>query len=338
MKPAESITKLDWPNSDVRPSFRSPSLPEPGVRVAPAPASPEASLSGLVERFLNHLWSEAGLAENTLAAYRRDLESFGGFCRERSIALRTLSPLDVQAFLIFLRQEEELAISSIARRLVVLKLFCRFCHRDGHIEHDVASLIETPKKWSHLPVVLNARQVDALLALPDEGDLLASRDRAILELFYATGLRVSELVNLRLGDVHLDIGYLRCVGKGGKERVVPIGEQAVEAVRAYLVELRPQLVTGRPVDRVFLSRTGRPLDRTNCWRMVVKYARRMGVSGKLSPHTLRHSFATHLLAGGADLRVVQEMLGHADVRTTQIYTHVDSSRLKAIHQQFHPRQ
>ncbi len=338
MKPAESTTRLDWPSSDAKPSFRSPNPPEPAIRVAPATEGPRVSLSELAERFLTHLWSEAQLAENTLAAYRHDLESFGGFCRDRAIELRRLSPLDVQAFLIFLRQDQGLAVSSIARRLVVIKLFCRFCHRIGHIERDIAALIETPKKWSNLPVVLNERQVDALLALPDEGDLLASRDRAILELFYATGLRVSELVNLRLGDVHLDIGYLRCIGKGDKERVVPIGQQAIGAMQAYLADLRPQLMTGRPTDRVFLSRTGRPLDRTNCWRMVVKYARRMGASGKLSPHTLRHSFATHLLAGGADLRVVQEMLGHADVRTTQIYTHVDSSRLKAIHQKFHPRQ
>jgi integrase/recombinase XerD len=149
---------------------------------------------------------------------------------------------------------------------------------------------------------------------------------------------VSELVGLRIGDVHLDVGYLRCLGKGRRERVVPIGSRAIEAVQVYLTSLRPKLAKGRSTDRLFLSRTGRAIDRTNCWRLVVKYARRAGLRGKLSPHTLRHSFATHLLAGGADLRVVQELLGHADVATTQIYTHVDSSRLKAVHAKFHPRQ
>jgi integrase/recombinase XerD len=260
------------------------------------------------------------------------------FCETNAVTLRRISPRDIQSFLITLRQKQHLAVSSIARRLVAVKLFCRFCFQNGYLERDVAALIEMPKKWSHLPTVLNERQIDALLALPDEGDLLALRDRAILELFYATGLRVSELVGLCLNDVHLDIGYLRCMGKGHKERVVPVGAQAVQTLKDYLGDLRPQLVDGRSTDRMFVSRTGRPLDRTNCWRMVVKYAHRLGMTGKLSPHTLRHSFATHLLAGGADLRVVQEMLGHADIATTQIYTHVDSSRLKAVHQKFHPRQ
>ncbi len=236
------------------------------------------------------------------------------------------------------REEKGLAVSSIARRLVAVKLFCRFCFHYGHIDRDVADLIETPKKWQTLPRVLNARDVDTLLSLPDESDPLASRDRAILHLFYATGLRVSELVGLRLKDVNLEVGYLRCLGKGQRERVVPIGSRAIQTTREYLYNLRPQLVEGHSTDRIFVSRTGRPLDRTNCWRLVVKYARRMGIAGKVSPHTLRHSFATHLLAGGADLRVLQEMLGHADVATTQVYTHVDSSRLKAVHAKFHPRQ
>ncbi len=292
----------------------------------------------LIERFLSRLWAEAGLADNTLAAYRADLESLADFCERTSLTFRALTPLDVQNFLVALRQERKLAVSSVARRLVAVKLFCRFAFQNGYLDRDLATLIETPKKWNYLPTVLNERQIDTLVTLPDDGDALMVRDRAILELFYATGLRVSELVSLRLGDVHLDVGYVRCMGKGSKERVVPVGTKAIEAVREYLNRLRPELVAGRSTDRVFLSRTGRPLDRTNCWRMVAKYARRMGFTGKLSPHTLRHSFATHLLAGGADLRVVQEMLGHADISTTQIYTHVDVSRLKAIHQKFHPRQ
>ncbi len=329
MSVVPSTIRSDWPTSGRRtnPSSSTPDL-----------TSGEPALEDLVQRFLVYLWAEAGLAENTLSAYRGDLASLANFCRKRNIRFRRIAPTDIQNFLMELREGDGLAISSIARRLIAVKIFCRYCWQNGWIEQDVASLIQPPKKWQQLPQVLNTRDLDVLLTLPDEGDPLALRDRAILELFYASGLRVSELVGLRLEDIHLDLGYLRCIGKGSKERIVPVGSRAVEAVRAYLSELRPQLVDGRSTDRLFISRTGRPIDRTNCWRLVVKYARRMGVSGKLSPHTLRHCFATHLLAGGADLRVVQEMLGHADIATTQIYTHVDHSRLKAIHKKFHPRQ
>jgi integrase/recombinase XerD len=177
--------------------------------------------------------------------------------------------------------------------------------------------------------------VDALMSAPDDGDAFAVRDRAVLELFYACGLRASELCGLTLPNVRLDLGYLRCFGKGRKERVVPIGRTAVEALREYL-ETQRAATDRRGSPFVFLSRTGRPLERTTVWRLVVKYARRMGVPGRFSPHSLRHCFATHLLQGGADLRVVQELLGHADVSTTQIYTHVDASRLKDIHRRFHP--
>ena len=298
-----------------------------------------ALFSEWIERFLTNLWSEAGLADNTIIAYRHDLASLADFCQQRTVALAKLTAQDIQAFLVYLKQDQQLAISSIARRLIAVKLFCRYAYRHGQLEQDVAMLIETPKKWQTIPRVLNQRQVETLLSLPaDEDDSLALRDRAILEMFYATGLRVSELVGLRIEDVHLEIGYLRCFGKGSKERIVPLGSCAADAVQEYLSQLRPQLVTSKKSEYLFLSRTGKPLDRTNCWRLVVKYARRMGVTGKLSPHTLRHCFATHLLAGGADIRMVQEMLGHADIATTQIYTHVESSRLKSVHKQFHPRQ
>jgi len=292
----------------------------------------------LIERFLTGLWAEAGLAENTIAAYRQDLDSLADYLARRSIEFRAMRPKDIQSFLIYLKEECGLAISSISRRLVAVKLLCRYAWQQGRLDQDVALLIETPKKWQHLPRVLNERQVSALVSLPDEEDLLALRDRAILEMFYATGLRVSELVGLRIEDVHLDVGYVRCLGKGRKERIVPVGAQAIDAVREYLSQLRPRLAEGSTCDRLFLSRTGRPFDRTNCWRLVVKYARRMGLTGRLSPHTLRHCFATHLMSNGVDIRMVQEMLGHADVATTQVYTHVDSARLKAIHQKFHPRQ
>ncbi len=301
-------------------------------------AADPGGIDNLIEIFLHALWAEAGLARNTLDAYRRDLRAFADHLAEQRVVFRSLQPGDIQSFLVDQKERHGLAISSIARRLVAIKLFCRFAFAKGHMDRDLSDLIETPKKWKHLPHVLNVKQVDALLGLPDANDPLALRDRAILHLFYATGLRVSELVGLRVRDVNLEIGYLRCMGKGNKERVVPIGSKAIGTLEEYLSELRPQLVDQMSTDRIFVSRTGRALDRTNCWRLVVKYARRAGIQGKVSPHTLRHSFATHLLSGGADLRVVQEMLGHADIATTQIYTHVDSDRLKSVLQKFHPRQ
>ncbi|NLU21202.1 MAG: site-specific tyrosine recombinase XerD [Phycisphaerae bacterium] len=342
MSPAPPISKSERTTFKPSATTLSPSRPDedslrPAARTSGG-VDTHDSLLALIDKFLLSLRAEAGLAENTISAYRADLLSLAGYCEREGIVFRRITPVDIQGFLISLKERDGLALNSISRRLIAVKVFCRFCYHKGFIERDVADLIEMPKKWQSLPHVLSPKQVDALLCQPDEDDPLAARDRAILELFYATGVRVSELVGLRLEDVRLDIGYLRCMGKGRKERIVPIGQRAVEALRDYLQDLRPQLADGRSTDRLFLSRTGRPIDRTNTWRLVVKYARRMGVAGKLSPHTLRHCFATHLLAGGADLRVVQEMLGHSDISTTQIYTHVDSSRLKAVHQKFHQRQ
>lgn len=312
-----------------------------GVIRGPMPAGPvrpDPALHTLIEQFLTNLWSEAGLSDATITAYRQDLAVFSVYLARKGIPFRQVTTQDIQNFLVYLKEECGLAISSISRRIVTVKLLCRYGWQHKLIDQDVAQLIEAPKKWQHLPRVLNQKQVETLITLPDEEDPLALRDRAILEMFYASGLRVSELVGLRVDDVHLDVGYVRCFGKGSKERIVPVGQQAIAAVQEYLSQLRPQLVEGSKCDRLFLSRTGKPFDRTNCWRLVVKYARRMGVTGKLSPHTLRHCFATHLLSNGVDIRMVQEMLGHADIATTQIYTHVDSARLKAIHQKFHPRQ
>lgn len=293
-------------------------------------------LATLIDRFLGYLCVEAGLADSTLRAYRHDLELFDGFVTDLGATVATLCPTHVQRFLIH-RKDQGLSIASIARNLVAIKIFLRHLYATGHLKRDLAALIESPKKWKLIPRVLHVQQVDALLGTPDGEDPYAVRDRAILELFYACGLRVSELCGLALDDVRLDMGYLRAFGKGRKERIVPVGRTAIESVREYLESLRPRL-DRRGSRMLFLSRTGRPLERTNVWRLVVKYARRMGLPGKVSPHTLRHSFATHLLQGGADLRIVQELLGHADVSTTQIYTHVDRDRLKDVHRRFHPRQ
>jgi integrase/recombinase XerD len=299
-------------------------------------ATPKTAFAPLIDQFLSYLLVEAGLADNTLSAYRGDLERFAAFLESEGAEVASLDPTHIQRFLMR-RKEEGLQLSSLARHFASVKVFLKHLYAMGRLNRDLASLLETPRKWKLLPRTLSTQQVDGLMNTPDEQDPYAVRDRAILELFYACGLRVSELCGLTLQNVRLDLGYLRCFGKGSKERIVPIGRTAVATVREYLVALRPQL--DRHVDpHLFLSRTGRVLERTNVWRIVTKYARRMGLTGKVSPHSLRHCFATHLLQGGADLRVVQELLGHADVSTTQIYTHVDKARLKDIHRRFHPMQ
>ncbi len=290
-------------------------------------------------RFLGYLDSECGLSANTLDAYRRDLREFCGTLSRRGVfAPEAITPTVVQAHLMRLT-ERGLALASTARHMVSLKVFLRFLHLMGTMTSDVAGLLETPRKWQALPDTLHAHQVEKLLSIPLTTDPLSLRDRAILEFLYATGLRVSELAGLQLNDVNLDIGYVRCIGKGRRERIVPVGRAAIDATREYLASVRPMLVAHRSNESaLFVSRTGRRMDRTAIWRLVLRYARQAGFRGKISPHTLRHCFATHLLQGGADLRVVQELLGHADVATTQIYTHVDTTRLKSIHTRFHPRQ
>jgi integrase/recombinase XerD len=294
-------------------------------------------LAAAVERFKVYLRTECGLASTTLEAYGRDLAELEAFVGRQRLDLGDLDFRVIQGHLMACK-ERGLALASIARRMATLKVFLRFCFGQRLIARDMASILETPRRWRNLPRPLNMKAVDALLGSLDPEEAFHPRDRAILELLYATGVRVSELAGLSLSSINLDIGYLRVFGKGGKERVVPVGQAAIEALRDYLAGLRRRLV--KPPDRgaLFLSRTGRPLDRTAVWRLVVRHARRAGFQGKLSPHTLRHCFATHLLAGGADLRVVQALLGHADVTTTEIYTHVDRSRLKSIHQKYHPRQ
>jgi integrase/recombinase XerD len=306
----------------------------------PADARPEIdpALARHVQAFLDQLAVEHGLAGNTIAAYRRDLADLQRFLAACERPLADLIITDVQAFLRSL-QDRGLAVSSIARHLSSMKMFLRFAFDRGLLGKDLAGLLETPKKWRLLPGTLRVPQVDALMNAPDgdDDDPMQPRDRALLELLYATGLRVSELTSLKIADVDLKIGFLRCIGKGRRERIVPVGRSAIDAVKAYLDDCRPRLAREPDEGWLLLSRTGRPLERTNAWRLVRKYARKIGLRGKVSPHTLRHCFATHLLQGGADLRIVQDLLGHVDVSTTQIYTHVDSARLKSIHQKFHPR-
>ncbi|MCP4594076.1 MAG: site-specific tyrosine recombinase XerD [bacterium] len=306
------------------------SRPVPSRR--PANLPPES-----VKRFLDYLFVECGLAGSTVVAYQRDLSDFHAHIEENDVDLRDITILDVQRHLIQL-QERGLAVASIARRLSAIKMFLRHLYAENILYRDVPSLIDAPKKWRTLPATFHHSQVDDLLHAPDETDEFYLRDLALLELLYATGMRVSEVSNLTLEQVNLDIGYLRCIGKGNKERIIPVGQSALRALRRYLNELRPAMIRQKSGAAVFLSRTGRKLDRTSIWRLVRKHAQAAGISGTLTPHSLRHCFATHMLAGGADLRIVQELLGHADVSTTQIYTHVDCTRLKEVHERCHPRQ
>lgn len=293
----------------------------------------------LLDQFMDHLVLERGLSENTRLAYRRDLSEFLEHLSRRGRAgIQEVARRDILDFLME-GKNKGLAASSLARRMVAIKVFFRHLSREGLLAVNVADALDSPRLWKILPVTLSIEDVDRLLAAPDPATARGLRDRAILETFYATGLRVSELAGLSLDSLHFDTDYIRCVGKGDKERVVPIGARAMAAVQAWLERGRPGYAKrGAPGERaVFLSRLGRPLSRIALWRHIRAYARQAGIRKEISPHMLRHSFASHLLANGASLRTIQEMLGHSDISTTQIYTHVDQGRLQSVHHRFHPR-
>ncbi|OPX25114.1 MAG: hypothetical protein B1H04_00695 [Planctomycetales bacterium 4484_123] len=294
-------------------------------------------MSSAVAGFLDYLQAECGLADNTRAAYRRDLAQFGAYLTEAGCrCLGAITATHVEGFL-RAQHAAGKGPASIARSLAAVRMFCRFCVFQHLMADDPSGPVEGPRKWSRLPETLSHRSVEALLEAPSaDEDLHWRRDRAILMLLYATGMRASELVGLKVGDLHFELGVVRVFGKGRKERIVPVAEEALERIADYLRELGGS--AGREeTDPLFVSRSGRPLRREDLFRLVRKYVRRAALRGRVSPHTLRHCFATQLLAGGADLRSVQEMLGHADIATTQIYTHVDVSRLKAVHKKYHPR-
>jgi integrase/recombinase XerD len=285
---------------------------------------------------LDYLRTECHLAPATLAAYRRDLARFTEWLSGRSPT--TLTVRDLSDYVEWLHARR-LAPASISRHLVAVKLLYRYLQLEGVARDNPAELLATPRTWQRVPQVLSPTQVDQLLAAPQPYDAFWRRDRALLELLYATGCRASEVSHLTLADLHLAERYCLAHGKGSKQRLTPLNARAVAALESYLADERPKLAqraTGDP-PWVLLSRSGRRLRREAIWELVKRYVRRIEVSGDVSPHTLRHSFATHLLAGGADLRQVQELLGHASIATTQIYTHVDASRLKRVHGQFHPR-
>ncbi|MGD0651560.1 MAG: site-specific tyrosine recombinase XerD [Verrucomicrobiia bacterium] len=295
-------------------------------------------MNHLVDAFLDHLTVERGLAANTRTAYCTDLSQFVSFLRRHRIdQINSVQRQHITDYLMEQRNRG-LTARSVSRHLAAIRMFCRFLFREKILATDITQTIDSPKLWHTLPHTLDYQEVERLLAAPPTCAKLGLRDKAMLELMYATGLRVSEVAKLTLSEINFEAGFLRTVGKGSKERIVPVGKQAICWVQRYLQETRPLVgKDGRNRAEVFLSTRGGPLSRKTIWHLIKKYARHAGITKNITPHTLRHSFATHLLDNGADLRVIQEMLGHADISTTQIYTHVDQGRLKDTHYRFHPR-
>ena len=295
-------------------------------------------MTGEIDDFLNHLKVEKGLAILTLEAYSRDLRRYAEWLSERGIeSAGKVARKDVSDFLLSLARRK-LDPKSINRNLVAVRGLHKFLKRERRVAIDPTELVTGPKTWRKVPQVLSLVEVDRLISAPDKSTPLGERDRAMLEVLYASGLRVSELVGLTLDQLDLQRGLIRAFGKGSKERLVPMGEVAVARVREFLAGPRDRLLQGRASHFVFVNRNGARMSRQGFWKNLRKYALTAGINRRISPHKLRHSFATHLLERGADLRTVQAMLGHADISTTQIYTHVNRARLKAIHAQFHPRE
>jgi integrase/recombinase XerD len=292
--------------------------------------------AGLTDDFLHHLAVERGLASNTLIAYGRDLAKFSRFLARKAKDPRHVRQGEIDEFARDLSRQG-LSAKSVARALNAVRMFYRFLIAEKIVSLDPTAQVKAPRTWKTLPRFLTLGEVDNLLAAPDGASPLGGRDAAMLELLYATGIRVSELVSLRLRDVNLDAGVLSCMGKGRKERMVPLSRAAIGRLREYLETARPALQKSRNVAALFLNRRGGSMTRQGFWKILKAYGASIGLRGKLSPHVLRHSFATHLLERGADLRSVQVMLGHADISTTQIYTHVNRERLKRVYKDFHPR-
>jgi integrase/recombinase XerD len=289
-----------------------------------------------IDSYLDHLRVERRLADHTLESYARDLRTLAQFAAGREQAVEKL---DRHALEAFVRQQmtSGLAPRSVTRSVAAIRGYYKFLVVDRRLEDSPAEDLRPPRAWPALPKHLSLDEVDALIAQPDVKTPLGLRDRAMIELLYATGMRVSELVSVRPADLHPDEQYLTCIGKGNKERLIPIGEQAADWVRRYLRDARPQFLKGRTSPRLFLNARGGPLSRVGFWKILKTYGLKARLPRGLSPHVLRHSFATHLLERGADLRAIQMMLGHADLSTTQIYTHVIEARLRTIYDRFHPR-
>lgn len=289
----------------------------------------------LLDQFLNYIKIEKGLSANTIFAYSHDLIYFFEFLKKHNISVLQA---DRNALISFISEESKrLSSKSMARYLVSIRMFYRFLISDGTIEQNPTSLMSIPKLHQSLPDVLTKNEVGMLLKQPSMHTVFGKRDIAILELLYATGLRVTELTGLKINNINMEAGYIRTIGKGSKERIIPTGSKSIDSIKIYLHSARPSLLKNQRFSNLFLNGLGKPLTRQGVWKIIKKYALKAGITKTVTPHTLRHSFATHLLEGGADLRSVQIMLGHSDISTTQIYTHVARERLKMIHEKYHPR-
>ena len=288
----------------------------------------------LIRDYCEFLVIEKRNSSNTVQSYRRDIHRFTDTCQIKTP--EAISTGVLRSYLMELR-ESWLSSSSIARCLSSIKSFCRFLCNENHLQENPAEVLESPRLWRKLPRVISSAEVTAILESPNTDTPIGVRDKAMLEMLYATGVRVSELISLKTKDLDFEVGYLRSLGKGGKERVVPIGQMALNAVEVYMEKSRIVLLRGQRADELFVSRLGRKMSRQGFWKILKNYALSANVNGSVSPHSLRHAFATHLLENGADLRSVQEMLGHSDISSTQIYTHILAKRMREIHDQFHPR-
>ncbi len=291
----------------------------------------------LLEMYINYLAAVRGLSENSRDAYYRDLKKYFIFLHQQRVhKIVHVTDAHIVQYLVWLKTEG-LAERSIARHLSAVKGFHRYLHDENIVPDDPTIKLESPKKGHHLPEVMSFEEVERLLAQPDESDPFGSRDKAMLETFYASGMRVSELLSLRVKDLNLEKGFTLCLGKGEKERVVPLGDAAIHYIKRYFSDARPRLMKNRYSEYLFVNRFGKKMSRQACWKIIKKYLKKAELPQTISPHTLRHSFATHLLEHGADLRSLQLMLGHSDISTTQVYTHVSTKHLKEVYDEFHPR-
>jgi len=291
-------------------------------------------MKALIHDFSEYLRIEKRYSPNTVSGYCRDLDRFSNFASDRKVD--SLNTSDIREFLIYLG-EQGLSGTSIARCLSSIKSFFKYLCLDKQLGNNPAEILKTPRNYRKLPNILSPQDIDNLLNCPDKNSFLGLRDKAMLEIIYATGLRVTELVNLKVSELDLEVGCIRTMGKGSKERIVPIGSMAKKAVNEYILNSRPALLKGQNAEEIFITKRGACMTRQGFWKLLKKYASRANIPGIVSPHILRHAFATHLLERGADLRSVQQMLGHSDISTTQIYTHILKGRLLEIHQRFHPR-
>lgn len=296
-------------------------------------------MNALIKEFVTHMTVERGLAKNTLLAYTRDLDKYAAFMASHGVqGPEGVTRDKIVAFMMDLKKHG-ISPVSICRNLAAVKMFHRFLVRENLSKEDPTALVETPKLWKRVPEVMSQKETLGMLERAEgvKKGVQSKRDYAILELFYAAGLRVSELVDLKASSVNYQEGFVRAVGKGSKERIIPVGKKALDALKVYYEKTRPKLMKGKETDALFVSKLGKKISRVSVWHIIKEHARLSGIKKNIKPHTLRHTFATHLLEHGADLRSVQEMLGHADISTTQIYTHVDKERLRSVHKEFHPR-